>query len=84
MQHAPLWGIAIPFIMWGVIGIPIAFGNAFLARRLGKSAALWAILSIIPIVNFVFVYYIAYKVVYAVLDRLAGLADDVRRLAPTR
>jgi hypothetical protein len=84
MQHAPLWGIAFPFIVWGVIGIPIAFGNAFLARRLGKSAALWAILSIIPIVNFVFVYYIAYKVVYAVLDRLAGLADDMRRLAPTR
>lgn len=84
MQHAPIWGIAFPFIMWGLLGIPFAFGNAFLARRLGKSVALWAILSIIPIVNFVFIYYIAYTVIYAVLDRLAGVAEDLRRLAPAR
>jgi hypothetical protein len=80
MEQGHAYAFAFPFIVWGVLGIPFAFGNAFLARRLGKSAALWAILSLIPFVNFVFFYYVAYRIVYALLDRLAALADDVRRL----
>ena len=84
MEHGPIWAMAFPFIIWGLLGIPLAFGNAFLARRLGKSAALWAILSLIPVVNFIFFYYIAYRIIYAVLDRLAALADDLRRMTPAR
>ena len=61
----------LPFLM---IGIPLAIGNYFLARRIdGASPVLWCILSIVPIVNFVFFYYVGYKVLFAVLDHLRAL-----------
>jgi uncharacterized membrane protein YoaK (UPF0700 family) len=57
-----------------VLMLPLAIGNYFLARRIdGASPVLWLVLSLIPIVNFVFYYYIAYKVVFAVLDHLRAL-----------
>ncbi|HUZ74809.1 MAG TPA: hypothetical protein VMU87_17635 [Stellaceae bacterium] len=84
MQHAPGFAFAFPFIVWGLLGIPLAIGNGLLARRLGKSVVLWVVLTIIPVVNFVFVYCVMFMVIFAVLDRLAGVADDLRRLAPER
>ena len=57
-----------------IIGIPLAIGNYFLARRIdGASPVLWFVLSIIPFVNFVFFYYVGYKVVFAVLDHLRAM-----------
>ena len=40
--------------------------------------------SIVPFVNLVFFYYVAYRIVFAVLDRLAVVTDDLRRLTPAR
>jgi hypothetical protein len=72
----------MPFVPLLVFTIPLAIGNAFLARRLGRSVALWVILSLIPGINFIFFYYVAYIVVFAVLDRLKAIGDDVKRLVP--
>tara|TARA_B100001123_G_C14726487_1_gene795235 strand:- start:74 stop:304 length:231 start_codon:yes stop_codon:yes gene_type:complete len=58
------------FIFWGFFGILFAIGNYFLAMRLGTNKFLWVLLSIIPIINFFFIYYVIYKTIYAVLDRL--------------
>ena len=65
----------LPFI---IFAIPFAFGNYFLARRLGKNEWVWAILTIIPGVNFVFIYYLLYILIFAVLDRLKALGDALR------
>jgi hypothetical protein len=72
----------MPFVPLLVFTIPLAIGNAFLARRLGRSVAWWVILSLIPGINFIFFYYVAYTVVFAVLDRLKAIGDDMRRLGP--
>jgi hypothetical protein len=63
-----------------VFTIPLAIGNAFLAQQLGRSVPLWVILSLIPGVNFLFFYYVAYIVIFAVLDRLKAIGDDSKRL----
>ena len=65
-------GILPIFIFWGFFGILFAIGNYFLAMRLGTNKFLWVLLSIIPIINFFFIYYVIYKTIYAVLDRLAN------------
>jgi hypothetical protein len=75
--HYPIFLTFLPLLIWTLIGIPLAVGNAFLARRLDRSVALWVILSIIPGVNVVFFYYIVYVVVFRVLDRLSEIADRV-------
>jgi hypothetical protein len=72
----------MPFVPLLVFTIPLAIGNAFLARRLGRSVAWWVILSLIPGINFIFFYYVAYTVVFAVLDRLKAIGDDMKRLGP--
>jgi hypothetical protein len=53
-----------------ILGIFLAIGNAGLARRLGKSQAIWVILTLVPGVNFVFMYYVMYQIIYGILDRL--------------
>jgi TRAP-type mannitol/chloroaromatic compound transport system permease large subunit len=72
----------MPFVPLLVFTIPLAIGNAFLARRLGRSVAWWVILSLIPGINFIFFYYVAYIVVFAVLDRLKAIGDDMKRPGP--
>ena len=54
--------------------IPLAIGNYFLAGRLGRNPVLWAVLTVIPVVNFVFLYVAMYRVVFYVLDRLNELS----------
>ena len=70
MQQPPMFFGFAPLVLWAVFGIGFAIGNFFLARRLNANPTLWAVLSLIPAVNFVFMYYVGYRVVYAVLDRL--------------
>ena len=41
----------IPFIIFFV---GFAIGSGFLAKRLEKNVALWVVLSLIPIINYVF------------------------------
>ena len=57
----------LPFML---IGIPFAIGNYFLAKRIGTNEIIWVILSILPIINLIFMYYVVYKTIYAILDRL--------------
>ena len=57
----------LPFIL---IGIPFAIGNYFLAKRIGTNEIIWVLFSITPIINLMFMYYVVYKTVYAILDRL--------------
>jgi hypothetical protein len=70
----------LPFVPFLVFGIPLAIGNAFLARRLGRNVALWVVLSLLPGVNLIFFYCVAYMVVFAVLDCLKAIGDDMKRL----
>ena len=60
-------GQFIPIIL---LSIPLAFGNFFLAKRLNKNPNLWAILSLIPLVNFWLMFRVAYLVIYKILDTL--------------
>mgnify|MGYP003571125350 FL=1 len=61
----------MPFLPMLLIALPFAIGNYFLAERLKQPSWLWALLTLIPLVNYFFMLYVAYMVVYAVLDRLA-------------
>jgi len=69
-----LAGVIFELVIALVVGGLLALGNAGIAGRLGKSKALWVILSIVPLVNIFFMYYVFYQVVYGVLDRLPPLA----------
>ncbi len=63
----------IQFVPLFILGIPFAIGNGFLAPRMGQSATIWVILSLIPIVNYFFAVYVTYKVVFYVIDRLKDI-----------
>lgn len=65
---------AAPFFVFIVFGIAFAIGNYLLAQRLRANPVLWAVLSLIPGVNYFFAVYVGYRVVFAVLDRLDALA----------
>jgi hypothetical protein len=58
------------FIPILLLSIPFAFGNFFLAKRLNKNPNLWAIVSLIPIVNFWLLIRITYLLIYKILDTL--------------
>lgn len=64
----------IPFM---VLSIPIAIVNYFLARRLGKSPALWLILSLIPLFNVYFWWYALYATAFTILNRLDKISARV-------
>ena len=66
-------GIAgVELLIFTIAAVFFAIGNYFIAKRLGKSGPLWAVLTIIPGVNIVFLYYMTYQIIYAILDRLPG------------
>jgi hypothetical protein len=60
----------IQIVLFLILCIFLAIGNYALAPRLGKNKIVWGILGIIPIVNFVFLYYVLYQVIFGILDRL--------------
>lgn len=57
-------------IVFLIASVFLAIGNYFIAKRLGKTKWLWALLTIIPVVNVVFLYYMMYQIIYGILDRL--------------
>ncbi len=61
---------AAPFVPFLLLAIAFAIGNGYLAPRLNRNAVLWVILSLIPLVNWFFAVYVAYTVVFYVIDRL--------------
>lgn len=60
-------------LLWIIAGIPFAIGLYHVAGRLGRSQPLWAVLSLVPFVNYFFWIYAAFVIVLAVLDRLNAL-----------
>ena len=57
----------LPYLL---ISIPFVVLHYFLARRVGRSPILWAILSLIPVFNFFFISYALYRTIFIILDRL--------------
>lgn len=57
-----------------IIFAGLAIGNYFIAGRMGRNKVVWVVLSLIPFVNFVFMYYVIYAVILYILDRLNGIA----------
>ncbi len=70
--------LLVEVIAWLIGTIFFAIGNYFIAKRLGKSKAAWVILTLIPGVNFIFLYYMIYQIIYGILDRLPGPGRAVR------
>lgn len=63
----------IPYL---VISLPFAIGFYFVAQRMGRPPLLWAVLALIPFINFFFWVYASFAVVLYVLDRLnTGKSD---------
>ena len=61
------------FIFPILLGIPFAVGNYYLARRLGKNSTKYVILSLIPVFNYCFFFYLTYLVVFKILDKLDSI-----------
>ncbi|MEZ5825803.1 MAG: hypothetical protein R3C97_14015 [Geminicoccaceae bacterium] len=55
--------------------LPIAIFAYFIAPRVDGNRAVWTIFGIIPLVNMIFAYYMAYRIVAHVLDRLNGISS---------
>ncbi len=66
------------FLPLMLFAIPFAIGNYFFAGRMGRNKAVWVVLTLIPFVNFIFMYYVIYAVVLCMLDRLNGIAGGPR------
>lgn len=72
MMYGELGGHGLmPFLPMLAMALPFAIGNFLLARRLGETPWLWAAVTLIPVVNYFFMIFVAYTVVFAVLDRMA-------------
>jgi hypothetical protein len=75
-MHGEVSGLAaailfgIYFVVLFIVYISVAVANGYLATRLGKSAAAWITLSLIPIVNVFFFVYLGYTVLFFIIDRL--------------
>jgi hypothetical protein len=68
----------IPII---ILFFGFAIGNYFIAGRMGRNKILWVLLTLIPIVNFVFLYYVMYSVILYILDRLNALSGQSKATA---
>jgi hypothetical protein len=68
---------AVPII---VILLLLAFMMSKLAPRVGSSSVAWFILTIIPGVNFFFLYYAGYRILAHILDRLNELSSRMRTI----
>ena len=63
------------FIPLMVLSIPFAIGNWYLAKSMNRSEPVWVILSLIPIVNYFFFFYVGYVVVLYIIHRLNALSS---------
>lgn len=65
----------LPLLLILLIAILFAVGFAKIAGRIGRSRALWAILSLIPVVNYFFWIYAAFVILLYMLDRLNMIGE---------
>jgi hypothetical protein len=61
---------------------PFAIGNYFIADRMERSKVLWVILTLIPFVNFIFMYYVMFAVVIYILGKLNQLTEQPEASLP--
>lgn len=78
-EHVGFGFVIGSFVPMVVLFIGIAIGNYFIAGRMGRNKVLWVVLTLIPIVNFVFLYYVFYAVLLYVLDKLNALSGSSER-----
>jgi MFS-type transporter involved in bile tolerance (Atg22 family) len=64
----------VPFLL---LSVPFAIGNGYLAARLGRNRVVWVILSLLPLVNYLFYVYVAYQIVFFVIDQLTGIPKKI-------
>jgi hypothetical protein len=76
-------GIAIAVWLAGymLVFVGIAIGNGFIAAKLNKSVALWVILSLVPLYNIFFLYYVGYVVIARILGRLNDIFVRVEAIS---
>lgn len=74
----------LPLLLFILVAILFAFGFAKVAGRIGRSPVLWAVLSLIPLVNYFFWIYAGFVVLLHVLDRLNAIGAKVGTEAPAR
>ncbi len=67
----------VPLLAFVLIAVLLAIGFAMVAGRIGKSSVLWAVLSLIPVVNYFFWIYASFVVLLYVLDRLNAIGERV-------
>lgn len=65
------------FIPLLIAQIPYAIFAGALAKRLNGNTILWVILSLIPLLGFLFMIYVFFKIVAKVLDRLEEINSKV-------
>ena len=70
----------LPFLPMIIISIPYAVFAGALAQRLNGNTVLWVILALIPIVGFFFFWYVLYRIVTGILDRIDAV--DSKLAAP--
>lgn len=58
-----------------VLSIPYAIFAGAMARRLNGETVLWVILALIPIVGFFFFWYLLYRIVTGILDRIEAVGS---------
>lgn len=74
-----------PLLLFELIAVMFAIGFAKIARRVGRNPVLWAVLSLIPLVNYFFWPYALFAVVVPhMLDRLNTLGARVGASTPAR
>jgi hypothetical protein len=64
-------------IFWLIFGLLLAIIPYKLAPRMGGNRWVWLVLSLIPGVNFVFLYYVFYRITAHVLDRLNAISARI-------
>jgi hypothetical protein len=80
MNSSDVGLMLVPAFLWFfVISIPFAIGAYFVAGRMGRSQWVWAILAVVPVVNFFFYIYAFFAVLLYVLDRLNQTAPRTGR-----
>ena len=62
-----------------VVSIPFAIGFYHIARRVGRNPVTWAILSLIPFVNYIFWIYASFVILLNILDRLPPMAGSAEQ-----
>lgn len=78
-EHEP--NILISLLPYVLISIGFAFGNFFMARRVGGNPYAWFVLTIIPVFGMFFLVYVYYKVAFRVIDYLKEISERLGRTA---